>query len=170
MHSTQNAESPESKNNRLDKEIPSSVKVISEPLDPWQEITTFQSEYLTQGEFGATATFVGTMRDFNEGDDVTGMTLEHYPGMTEKQLQEIIHEAQHQWTLNGVLIVHRVGPLLPGDPIVIVACWSAHRADAFEACRQLMEALKSRIPFWKKETLSDESDRWVEKNTDGYTS
>jgi len=65
--------------------------------------------------------------------------------------------------------VHRVGPLLPGDPIVLVACWSAHRAAAFEACRHLMEALKSRAPFWKKETLKDQSDRWVEKNTDGYS-
>jgi len=108
------------------------------------------------------------MRDFNEGDDVTGMTLEHYPGMTEAQLQMIIDEACEQWILDDVLIVHRVGPLLPGDPIVLVACWSAHRAAAFDACRHLMEALKSRAPFWKKETLKDQSDRWVEKNTDGY--
>ena len=145
-----------------------SVKVITDVLDPWQEITEYQSAHLTQGQFGATATFVGTMRDFNEGDDVTGMTLEHYPGMTEAQLQMIIDEACEQWILDDVLIVHRVGPLLPGDPIVLVACWSAHRAAAFDACRHLMEALKSRAPFWKKETLKDQSDRWVEKNTDGY--
>ncbi len=145
-----------------------SVKVVTEALDPWQELAAYQSQHLTAGKFGATATFVGTMRDFNEGDDVTGMTLEHYPGMTEAQLQRIIDEAQEQWPLEEVLIVHRVGPILPGDPIVLVACWSAHRAAAFEACRHLMEALKSRAPFWKKETLADQSHRWVEKNTDGY--
>lgn len=147
-----------------------SVRIITEKLDPWHELTVYQNDHLTKGQFGATATFVGTMRDFNEGDGVTGMTLEHYPGMTEAQLQTIIDEAHEQWTLDDVLIVHRVGPLLPGDPIVLVACWSAHRAAAFDACRHLMEALKSRAPFWKNETLTDQSNRWVEKNTDGYTS
>lgn len=145
-----------------------SVKITGGTLDPWQELATYQSDHLTRGQFGATATFVGTMRDFNEGDDVTGMTLEHYPGMTEAQLQLIVEEACEQWPLDDVLIVHRVGSILPGDPIVLVACWSAHRAAAFDACRHLMEALKSRAPFWKKETLTDQSNRWVEKNTDGY--
>lgn len=146
-----------------------SVKVITSVLDPWQELSAYQQQHLTDGQFGATATFVGTMRDFNEGDEVTGMTLEHYPGMTESQLQTIIDEAHHQWPLQNALIVHRVGVLLPGDPIVLVACWSAHRAAAFDACRHLMEALKSKAPFWKKETLTDQSHRWVEKNTDGYS-
>ena len=146
-----------------------SVKVIDVPFDPWQELASYQAAKLTSGQFGATATFVGTMRDFNEGDDVTHMTLEHYPGMTETQLQTIIDEAHDQWSLNDVLIVHRVGALIPGEPIVLVACWSAHRASAFDACRHLMEALKSRAPFWKKETLEDQSHRWVEKNTDGYS-
>lgn len=145
------------------------VKVTHTPFDPWQELATYQAQHLPAGKFGATATFVGTMRDFNEGDDVTGMTLEHYPGMTESQLQLIIDEAHDQWPLENVLIVHRVGPLHPADPIVLVACWSAHRAAAFDACRHLMEALKSRAPFWKKETLADHRDRWVEKNTDGYS-
>ena len=145
-----------------------SVKVTTEALEPWQELASYQADHLPSGQFGATATFVGTMRDFNEGDDVTGMTLEHYPGMTEAQLQLIIDEAHQQWPLNDVLIVHRVGALLPGDPIVLVACWSAHRAAAFDACRHLMEALKSQAPFWKKEQLDNQSHRWVEKNTDGY--
>ncbi|MEM7255903.1 MAG: molybdenum cofactor biosynthesis protein MoaE [Pseudomonadota bacterium] len=139
-------------------------------FDPWKQLTWHQEQHLGSGEFGATATFVGTMRDFNEGDDVRGMTLEHYPGMTEHQLGSIIEEARQQWPLQDVLIVHRVGDISPGDPIVLVACWSAHRAAAFDACRHLMEALKSRAPFWKKEMLADHSHRWVEKNTDGYSS
>lgn len=95
------------------------------------------------------------------------MTLEHYPGMTEKELERIVEEARENWSLLDELIIHRVGELLPNDPIVLVAVWSAHRKDAFEACRHIMEALKSRAPFWKKEQL-DSSSRWVEKNTDGY--
>lgn len=146
-----------------------SVIIVDEPFDPWQVLQKHQQSHLVCGEFGATATFVGTMRDFNEGDDVQAMTLEHYPGMTENQLQLIIDEAGSQWPLQESLIVHRVGDILPGQPIVLVACWSAHRAAAFDACRFLMEALKSRAPFWKKETLADQSHRWVEKNTDGYS-
>jgi molybdopterin synthase catalytic subunit len=146
------------------------VRICAEPFDPWKTLAQHQEAHLTAGQYGATATFVGTMRDFNEGDDVTHMSLEHYPGMTEQQLGEIIAESRRQWPLQEVLIVHRVGDIHPADPIVLVACWSAHRAAAFEACRHLMEALKSRAPFWKKETLSDQSHRWVEKNTDGYSS
>ena len=114
--------------------------------------------------YGATAVFVGSMRDFNEGDDVQQMWLEHYPGMTEKHLQTIADEAMQKWDLLDVLLVHRVGEINPGDPIVLVAAWSAHRAAAFDASRYLMEELKSRAPFWKKEQL-DSSSRWVEKNT-----
>jgi molybdopterin synthase catalytic subunit len=119
------------------------------------------------GKYGAAAVFVGTMRDINEGDAVQSMSLEHYPGMTEKELERIVDEARSRWQLLDELIVHRVGELGPNDPIVLVAVWSAHRKDAFEACRHIMEALKSRAPFWKKEQL-DEGYRWVEKNTDGY--
>jgi molybdopterin synthase catalytic subunit len=95
------------------------------------------------------------------------MTLEHYPGMTEKELERIIGEAHERWQLLDELVIHRVGELLPNEPIVLVAVWSAHRKDAFEACRHIMEALKSRAPFWKKERL-DQGVRWVDKNTDGY--
>ena len=112
--------------------------------------------------------FTGTMREFNQGDDVQGMTLEYYPGMTEKQLELIIADAKHKWLLDEALIIHRVGNISPGETIVLTACWSAHRANAFEACRFLMEELKTRAPFWKKETLIDQSTRWVEKNTPGY--
>lgn len=145
------------------------VQIKPTAFDPWQLTQQFQESKLATGEFGATASFVGTMRDFNENDDVKAMTLEHYPGMTESQLQAIINDAQQQWPLLESLIVHRVGNIAPGDPIVLVVCWSAHRAAAFDACRFLMEALKSRAPFWKKETLADNSQRWVEKNTDGHS-
>ena len=105
------------------------------------------------------------MRDFNEGDSVTAMTLEHYPGMTEKELEAIIDDAKAKWDIIDALIVHRVGDIHPADPIVLTAVCSAHRAAAFDACRFLMEALKSRAPFWKKETLNNGDTRWVEKNT-----
>ncbi len=145
------------------------VIIVEDQFDPWQALQVHQQSHLASGQFGATATFIGTMRDFNEGDEVCAMTLEHYPGMTESQLQLIIDDANQQWPLQDALIIHRVGDILPGQPIVLVGCWSAHRAAAFDACRFLMEALKSRAPFWKKETLSDQSHRWVEKNTDGYS-
>ena len=135
-------------------------------FDPWQEIQHYQTQHITEGKFGATASFVGSMRDFNEGDSVRSMTLEHYPGMTESYLNKICDEAKTRWDIIDCLIVHRVGDINPNDPIVLTAVWSAHRAAAFDACRYLMEELKSRAPFWKKETLK-ESERWVEKNTPG---
>ena len=110
--------------------------------------------------------FVGSMRDFNEGGSVSGMFLEHYPGMTESYLEKISQQAVQRWDLNDSLIIHRVGELCPGEPIVLVAVWSAHRKEAFEASRWLMEELKSKAPFWKKERL-EEGGRWVEHNTPG---
>ncbi|MEE9342055.1 MAG: molybdenum cofactor biosynthesis protein MoaE, partial [Gammaproteobacteria bacterium] len=108
----------------------------------------------------ATASFVGTMRDFNAGDRVNAMFLEHYPSMTEKYLQKLVSETNSAFGLLDSLIVHRVGEIRPADPIVLIACWSAHRAAAFDACRHAMEKLKSEAPFWKKERL-EESSRWV---------
>lgn len=146
------------------------IEIHETPFAPWEVLGRYESEVIAvryPGKYGASAAFVGTMRDFNEGDDVRSMTLEHYPGMTEKELERIVDEARERWQLLDELIVHRVGEMLPNDPIVLVAVWSAHRKDAFEACRHIMEALKSRAPFWKKEQL-DEGSRWVEKNTDGY--
>lgn len=137
-----------------------------EVFDPSAEIQRFEAS-LPSGSFGATASFIGTMRNHNEGDSVTAMTLEHYPGMTEKQLQEVIEDARRQWNIIDALIVHRVGEVLPGNPIVLTAVCSAHRAAAFDACRFLMEALKSRATFWKKETLEGGAQRWVETNTPG---
>ena len=144
------------------------IDIRPAPFDPYAEVTAYQaSKPEIAGKPGATALFVGTMREFNEGDEVTGMTLEHYPGMTDKHLEKISLEAAEKWGLIETLILHRVGPLHPDDPIVLVAVWSAHRKEAFEACRWLMEELKSRAPFWKKESLGGE-ERWVEKNTAGY--
>ena len=136
-------------------------------FDPYEELRQFQREtFAGPGAFGATATFVGTMRDLNEGDTVLGMYLEHYPGMTERHLLRICESAHARWELQASLVVHRVGEIVPGDPIVLVAVWSAHRAEAFEACRYIVEDLKSEAPFWKKETLTEGS-RWVGRNTSG---
>ncbi len=145
------------------------IKIVAEPFDPWQEIQAFQcSAEEMQGKYGATSIFVGTMRDFNEGDTIKGMALEHYPGMTEKQLGHIVTEAMQKSKVIDVLLVHRVGDIFPEDPIVLVAVWSSHRGDAFDASRYIMEALKSKAPFWKKELLASDIERWVDKNTDGY--
>jgi len=143
------------------------VLIKPDTFDPASLQATHEAGLKT-GSFGATASFIGTMRHFNEGDDVTGMMLEHYPGMTEKELNAVIEEARSQWPIDDALIVHRVGDIQPGEPIVLTVVWSAHRAAAFDACRFLMEALKSRAPFWKKEMLKDGSHRWVERNTPGY--
>jgi molybdopterin synthase catalytic subunit len=145
------------------------VKICEGLFDPWNEARLYQEvSSRMAGKFGATSIFIGTMRDFNEGDDVLGMTLEHYPGMTEKELEKIIDEASSLWRLIDVLVVHRVGKIRPNEPIVLAAVWSAHRGDAFDASRYIMEALKSKAPFWKKERLKSEQERWVTGNTDGY--
>jgi molybdopterin synthase catalytic subunit len=102
-------------------------------------------------QIGGTAVFVGTVRDMNEGAGVAALTLEHYPGMTEKALADIEAEARARWALDDVLIIHRFGRMEPGDDIVLVICCSEHRDNAFDACRFLMDFLKTRAPFWKLE-------------------
>lgn len=145
------------------------VRITSEPFDPWAELQEFQGRELRAGGYGATASFVGTMRDFNEGSDVVAMTLEHYPGMTERHLEQIVEAAKARWPIAECLIVHRIGEIRPDQAIVLTAVWSAHRAAAFDACRFLMEELKHRAPFWKKERLTCGEERWVERNTPGFT-
>lgn len=141
------------------------VELRGENFDPWQEIQAFQQAHPElNGKFGATSIFVGTMRDFNEGNDVSAMTLEHYPAMTHKHLEEIAQETMHRWKIADVLMIHRFGDIQPNDAIVLLAVWSAHRRDAIPACRYLIEELKTRAPFWKKETVNEQS-QWVEKNT-----
>lgn len=142
------------------------IEIRSTLFDSWQELSAYRNTLSESEQHGACATFVGTMRGQNEGDQVLEMYLEHYPGMTEKQLEEIVDESLRTHELIDVLLLHRVGTLYPGEDIVLVAVWSVHRREAFAACREIMEALKSKAPFWKKEILRDE-DRWVSRNTPG---
>lgn len=144
------------------------IKITPSDFNPWQEVQEYQANSGMAGKFGATSVFVGTMRDFNAGDNIQCMTLEYYQGMTEKQLALIVSEACTQWAVLDVLVVHKVGDIFPSQPIVLVAVWTSHRGDAFDACRYIMEALKSKAPFWKKEQSSNGQSRWVDKNTDGY--
>ena len=134
------------------------IQVQSEAFDLGTEVAA-----MSQGrtDIGAIASFVGLARDMNEGSGVQAMTLEHYPGMTEKALARLVEEARSRWALLDVTVIHRVGRLLPGDPIVLVAVASRHRGEAFAACEYLMDALKTRAPFWKKEE-TPEGERWVE--------
>ena len=144
------------------------IKIVEQGFNPWEEVQSYQ-QTLTDltGKFGATNLFIGTMRDFNEGDEVKSMRLEHYPGMTEKYLAKTIEKAMQQWAILEVLLVHRVGELLPNEPIVLIAVWTSHRGDAFDSCRYIMEDLKSHAPFWKQEQL-EQGSRWVSSNTKGY--
>ncbi|PKM11082.1 MAG: molybdopterin converting factor [Gammaproteobacteria bacterium HGW-Gammaproteobacteria-3] len=145
------------------------IKICQDAFDPWHEVDSYQrSAVAMAGKYGATGVFVGTMRDFNEGDDVDSMILEHYPGMTEKYLEKIVADAMRRWQVLDTLVLHRVGAIESNQPIVLVAVWSARRGDAFDACRAIMEALKTKAPFWKKEYLADGRARWVESNSDGY--
>ena len=112
-------------------------------------------------KIGAIASFIGLVRDINEGDDVAVMTLEHYPGMTEKALEAIVVTARERWDILDALVVHRIGALRPTDQIVLVVVSSAHRGEAFAACEFIMDYLKTEAPFWKKEQ-TDKGGRWVE--------
>lgn len=113
---------------------------------------------------GAVASFVGTVRDMNDGTGVAEMELEHYPGMTEKALEQIVEQAKARWNIFDALVVHRVGPLKPLDQIVLVAVTSAHRGESFAACEFIMDYLKTQAPFWKKE-LTPQGARWVDART-----
>lgn len=144
------------------------IEIRPQAFTPFEELEKYQAKALQVGKYGAAASFIGSMRDFNEGDEVTGMELEYYPGMTEKHLQKICDEASDKWAIIDVLILHRVGQISIGEPIVLVSVWTEHRGDAFDACRFIMEDLKSKAPFWKKETLPD-GERWVDCNTPGYS-
>jgi len=142
------------------------IEIRSTPFDSWQELTAYRKSLSKPDQHGACATFVGTMRSQNEGDQVLEMYLEHYTGMTEEQLEEIVGKSSRTHELLDVLLLHRVGTVFPGEDLVLVAVWSVHRKQAFVACREIMEALKSKAPFWKKEILGDD-DRWVTRNTPG---
>jgi molybdopterin synthase catalytic subunit len=134
------------------------VRVQGEPFDAGAEIARLSA---ADARVGAVASFVGVVRDVNDDARVETLTLEHYPGMTEKALEAIVAEAHARFDVYDALVVHRVGTLRPTDPIVLVVVTSAHRGDAFDACRFIMDYLKTRAPFWKKER-TPQGDRWVE--------
>lgn len=138
------------------------IEIISEKFDPAQKLGSHRGR-LKAGSLGACASFIGYARDFNQQVNIKKLTLEHYPGMTEKQLARIAENAEKQWDLIDTLIVHRVGEIDIGEAIVLTAAWAAHREDAFGACRFLIEALKTDAPFWKKEQLAGGSNRWVDR-------
>jgi molybdopterin synthase catalytic subunit len=136
----------------------SSIRIQEKDFDISTEIAA-----LRKGDrrVGAVVSFLGAVRDMNDGSQVKGMTLEHYPGMTEKALQEILDQAKTRWDIYQTLVIHRVGPLLPEDQIVLVVVTSAHRGEAFAACEFIMDYLKTAAPFWKKED-TPQGARWVD--------
>jgi len=134
------------------------VRVQSGDFDAGVEMARLRAG---DARVGAVATFVGTVRDMNDASQVSTLTLEHYPGMTEKALEDIVAQARARFDVYDVLIIHRVGELKPTEQIVLVVVTSAHRGDAFDACRFLMDYLKTRAPFWKKEQ-TPQGARWVE--------
>lgn len=134
------------------------VRVQTEDFDVGAELAAMR---LASKDIGALVNFIGQVRDMNDGDVVSTLTLEHYPGMTERSLEAIAVEAKSRWNIVDSLIIHRVGKLQPLDQIVLVAVTSAHRGEAFKACEFIMDYLKTQAPFWKKEATPD-GERWVE--------
>jgi len=142
------------------------IEIRNVTFDPYREIALYQ-QTLAGGQYGATACFIGSMRDYNEGKQVHGMLLEYYPGMTEKHISRICEHATARWSLLDCLVIHRAGQININEAIVVIAVWAGHRGDALDACKFIIEDLKSKAPFWKKEQLDDGA-QWVEKNTSGY--
>ena len=137
------------------------VRVQTQDFDAGREIAALRG---SDARVGAVASFIGVVRDHHDGDQVSAMFLEHYPGMTERELDKICAEARSRWDVYDTLVVHRVGEMRPTDQIVLVAVTSAHRGEAFAACEFIMDYLKTRAPFWKREQTPDGS-RWVEART-----
>ncbi|HEY8086132.1 MAG TPA: molybdopterin synthase catalytic subunit MoaE [Methylophilaceae bacterium] len=134
------------------------VKVQHEDFDAGAEIARLR---LSRPDIGAVAVFIGQVRDINDGSSVVNMTLEHYPGMTEKALEDIVAQAKSRWDIFDAVVIHRVGTLQPTDQVVLVAVAGAHRGAAFSACEFIMDHLKTEAPFWKKEATGS-GERWVE--------
>jgi molybdopterin synthase catalytic subunit len=141
------------------------IAVQNDTFDLAKEVAEL---YQNNPKVGAVASFLGLVRDINQGQNVSAMTLEHYPGMTEKALAKIVDDAQARWEVLDYCVIHRVGPLYPTDPIVLVAVASSHRGDAFAACEYIMDFLKTQAPFWKKEA-TPEGEQWVDaRESDDY--
>ena len=141
------------------------VRVQIDDFDVGAEIARLRAD---NASVGAVASFIGVCRDRNDGDRVADLVLEHYPGMTERSLERIAADARARWDLIDILIVHRVGRMLPTDQIVLVVVTSSHRGEAFAACEFLMDSLKTKAPFWKKEQTPDGA-RWVDARADDDT-
>ena len=138
------------------------IEIINEEFDPWQKLVDYKKAQLRDKKnIGACSVFLGTMRDINCGDMIKSMELQHYTDMTESYLEKLADKATKKYKIIDTIILHRVGLVSPSDPIVLVASWSEHREDAFEATREIMESLKSEAPFWKKES-TEKGFRWVE--------
>ena len=139
------------------------VSVQTEDFDAGLEISRLRN---ARKDTGAVVSFIGLVRDLNEGDQVSQLTLEHYPGMTEKALEAIVSQAQNRWAIFDAIVIHRVGTLQATEQIVLVAVSSAHRSEAFKACEFIMDYLKTEAPFWKKERTQS-GERWLDaKNSD----
>jgi molybdopterin synthase catalytic subunit len=139
-------------------EMSFTVVIQTQDFDVSHEVAALRSG---KADVGAVCVFVGTVRDRNDGDDVSTLELEHYPGMTEKSIERMINEAQQRFEMISAKVIHRVGILNPLDQIVLVAVTSAHRGQSFQACEFLMDYLKTQAPFWKKETGPNGS-HWVD--------
>ena len=140
------------------------ILITDKPLHTWDLLSQYEAR-LDAGGYGACAIFVGSMRARHQGREVSAMQIEHYPAMVKKQLEDLLLRYQANRKFIDVLIAHRVKNVRPGDCIVVVAVWSEHREEAYEVNRGIVEALKSTIPFWKKETLTDQSQAWLKDNT-----
>ena len=142
------------------------IEILNEKFDPWQAIVEYKRNQLqNNSKIGASSVFLGTMRDFNDDEEVESMELEHYEGMTEKYLSDIVDKAIKKHKIIDGLVIHRIGVLKPTDPIVVVATWSEHRDNAFNATREIMESLKSDAPFWKKEN-TNKGFKWVKPSNE----
>jgi molybdopterin synthase catalytic subunit len=141
------------------------VRVQAEDFDLGFEVARLRAG---DPRIGAVVSFVGTVRDMNDGDQVAELELEHYPGMTERSLEDIVEQARTRWPLYGALVVHRIGPMKPQEQIVLVAASAAHRGEAFAACEFIMDYLKTDAPFWKKEQTPNGA-RWVDARSSDDT-
>lgn len=140
------------------------VDLTDKIFDAHKAVSLFEAN-LVKGSHGGVVSFVGNMRDFNDGLDIQSMFLHYYPGMTKIHIEAVCKEAKQQWDIIDCLVIHRHGQILPGEPIVLVAVWSTHRANAFDACRYIINYLKERAPFWKQEITLNGEKRWVSHNT-----
>ena len=152
--------------NDINKHRHKQVEILDKAFDAFEKIKAYQAELQTE-KSGALSLFIGTMRDYNEDRKVQSMWLEHYPQMTQKYIAEQLDKVYRQYQINDIRIVHRIGEVYPQDTIVVVAVWAAHRRDAIAANHYLVEQLKSKAPFWKKEKFKDQSTHWVSRNTAG---